>query len=308
MKHSSSSSRPARSRPSDSRRSGRPDNGGGGRSGARAGETSPSKKTVRSMQAGLERSDQRLPKLTIDLYGHHAVREAILNENRYISSIYTTPDQADLVDEWVQLAQKAGVKRPGIHLPSRAAFDAACAPGAVHQGVGLSCDPLPDVDLDDVLRDLGPSAPAVLVMLDQVTDPHNFGAILRSASAFGAAAVVVQRRNAPDLTALVAKIACGAVDHIRVASETNLSRAIDMVKDHGFTVWGLDERGERTINDMPCPSRVMIVLGAEGDGLRRLVREGCDDLVRLPTQGAIASLNVSNAAAVALYAVCSGAR
>ncbi len=115
---------------------------------------------------------------------------------------------------------------------------------------------------------------------------------------------VVQRRNAPDLTALVAKIACGAVDHIRVAAETNLFRAIDMAKEHGFTVWGLDERGARTINDMKRPDRVMVVLGAEGDGLRRLIREGCDDLVRLPTQGAIASLNVSNAAAVALYAVC----
>ncbi len=288
MKHPSRSSAPPRgpTRPS-SVRSDRAKRGGDrARPENRTGALSP-----------------RLPKIILDLYGHHAVREAILNPARVIRAIYATPDQADMVDGWVRLAEEQGLKRPGVHIPPRPAFDAACAPGAVHQGVGLATDSLPDVDLDDILRGLPDGVPAVLVMLDQVTDPHNFGAILRSSCAFGAAAVIVQRRNAPDLTALVAKIACGAVDHIAVAAETNLSRAIEVVKEHGFVVMGLDERGDMVIGAAPIAPRTMIVLGAEGDGLRRLIREHCDHLVRLPTQEPIASLNVSNAAAVTLYAL-----
>ncbi len=250
-----------------------------------------------------DKHHERASKIRIDLYGHHATRAAILNPNRIIHAIYATKDQADRVDEWVQAAQNAGIKRPPIHMPSLDAFGAACPPGAVHQGVGVQAEPLPEIDLEDILRETPPDAPLVFVMLDQVTDPHNFGAILRSACAFGAVAVLVQRRNAPELTALVAKIACGAVDHIPVVTETNLSRAIEKVKEHHISVMGLDERGDHVIGDVKHTGRIMIVLGAEGEGLRRLVRDHCDHLVRLPTKEPIASLNVSNAAAVALYAL-----
>lgn len=241
------------------------------------------------------------PRLNITLYGHHAVREAILNPNRVITAIYATEDQADMVDDWVHAATRTGAKRPGIHMPDRAAFDAALPREAVHQGVGITCDPLPDIDLDDILRGLSDDRPAMLVMLDQVTDPHNFGAILRSACAFGAAGVVVQRRHAPDISGLIAKTACGAVDHIAVVYETNLARSIEQCKDAGFTVVGLDERGESLSSHHAKDQKILLVLGAEGPGLRRLVREGCDRLVSLPTHTPIASLNVSNAAAVALY-------
>ncbi len=241
------------------------------------------------------------PRLILDLYGIHAVREAILNPLRVIRGVYATEDQAGEVDSWVRVAIKSGLKRSGVMMPPKAAFDAACGRDAVHQGVGVACDPLPETDLEDVLRGLAADIPACVVILDQVTDPHNMGAIIRSACAFGAAALVVQRRHAPELNALIAKIACGAVEHVPVCYETNLSRSIEVLKDSGFTVAGLDERGDVDLPDFIPARRQVIVLGAEGPGLRRLVREGCDHLVRLPTQEPIASLNVSNAAAVALY-------
>ena len=250
-------------------------------------------------------NDRPAPKISVDLYGRHAVLHAILNPDRDVSAIYATPDQQADVATWVAQARQNGVARPGPTIVPAPALASACGgAGVVHQGVGVATAPLPEVSLDDILRHLPATGPAVLVMLDQVTDPHNFGAILRSACAFGAVGVIVQRRHAPDLSALIAKIACGAVEHIGVAFETNLARAIDTVRDHDFRVVGLDERGARTIGEGPRSDRTMIVMGAEGPGLRRLVREGCDELVRLPTQGPIASLNVSNAAAVALYAVC----
>lgn len=273
---------------------------------ARPSRPSPHKgdKSPRPRPAGQRRGPPDasvMPRLSIDLYGIHAVRDAILNPARTVRALYATPDMAAEMDVWVTEARRAGLKRPDIHMPPRAAFDAALPREAVHQGVGLACDALPEIDLDDILRNIDPNAPAVLVMLDQVTDPHNMGAILRSACAFGAAGVVVQRRHAPDLNALIAKTACGAVEHIPVAYETNLSRSIETLKDQGFTVFGLDERGADDLPDVRPPARCVIVLGAEGPGLRRLVREGCDRLVRLPTRPPIASLNVSNAAAVALY-------
>lgn len=249
------------------------------------------------------RSDNgpRPPRMSLDLYGVHAVREAILNPARIVASVYATEDQAEMVDDWVQTARRAGIKRPDVMMPPRVAFDAACPLGAVHQGVGIECDPMPETDLDDVLRGLPVEAPGLIVLLDQVTDPHNFGAILRSSCAFGAVAVVVQKRHAPDLNALIAKTACGAVEHVPICYETNLSRSIEALKEAGFTVLGLDERGAVALPDVAPPARSVLVLGAEGPGLRRLIREGCDQLVRLPTRAPIASLNVSNAAAVALY-------
>jgi 23S rRNA (guanosine2251-2'-O)-methyltransferase len=143
-------------------------------------------------------------------------------------------------------------------------------------------------------------------MLDQVTDPHNVGAILRSACAFGAGGVIMQRRHAPELTGVLVKTASGAAEHIPVAYETNLSAALDTLRENGFTAIGLDERGEKILGDAVIPAKTVLVLGAEGDGMRPKVREHCDVLARLPTQGPIASLNVSNAAAVALFAAATG--
>ena len=143
----------------------------------------------------------------------------------------------------------------------------------------------------------------VLAILDQVTDPHNVGAILRSASAFGVDGVIMQKKHAPSLNGVLAKTACGAVEHIPVAKATNISRTVKELQDEGFYVMGLDEHTKKDIGDFSKTDKIVIILGSEGDGIRRLVKESCDELVRLPTQGAIASLNVSNAAAVAFYAL-----
>ena len=170
---------------------------------------------------------------------------------------------------------------------------------AVHQGLLLDTSALEEVFLTDVINEADEKA--CIVVMDQVTDPHNIGAILRSASAFGAVAVVVQKLHAPDMTGTLAKIASGAAEHVPVVREVNLSRALQQLKEAGFFCIGLDERGEATLAEHPLTDRTAIVLGAEGPGLRRLVSENCDALVRLPTGGAIGSINVSNAAAVALY-------
>ena len=195
--------------------------------------------------------------------------------------------------------QSEGEKLPQPIFVENVDIDRLLPRDAVHQGLLLDAQPLEDPDLADFLL----TAPdnAKIVMLDQVTDPHNVGAILRSASAFGAIGVIVQKLHAPDITGTLAKTASGAVEHVPVLREVNLSRALEQLKNAGFYCIGLAEEGEETIAELETSGKVCLVMGAEGDGLRRLVAENCDVLAKLPTSGPISSLNVSNAAAVALY-------
>jgi len=181
----------------------------------------------------------------------------------------------------------------------RQAFERLLPAGAVHQGVALSADPLVQPGLEDVIARAGETA--TVLVLDQVTDPHNIGAILRSAAAFGATAVVRPEHGAPQATGVVAKSASGALETVPLVTVGNLARALDRLKSTGFWLLGLDSGAAQTLAAAPANGRTALVLGAEGKGLRRLTRERCDLLVRLPTRPPIASLNVSNAAAVALY-------
>ena len=171
---------------------------------------------------------------------------------------------------------------------------------APHQGVVVEVEPLEDLWLGDVLAD----APerATLLVLDQVTDPHNVGAILRSAAAFGAIGIVTQDRHAPPEGGALAKAASGALERMRWARVVNLSRALDEIAEAGF--WRIGLAGDATTNleEALGPQKVALVLGAEGPGMRQNVREHCDAIARLPISDAVESLNVSNAAAIALYA------
>jgi len=225
------------------------------------------------------------------LYGVHAVTEALRNPARRVERLLATANAAE------RLAKDRPQARPEI--VDRAAIEAVLPPGAVHQGLALLASALPDRTLDDVLA--AHTGDALLVVLDQVTAPQNVGAILRSAAAFGAAAVIVPHRHAPPVTGVLAKAASGALEHVPLIDVGNLDRALQQLKEAGFWCVGLDGAAERSIAEGAPGNRLVLVMGAEGPGLRRLTAERCDLLVRLPTQGPIATLNVSNAAAVALY-------
>lgn len=240
------------------------------------------------------------PKAT--LYGYHAVREAWLNPERNVKALYVTEQSKAEFEPVIKDAKSKNLRRPSPQVIDKKQLEKMLPAGAVHQGLALAADPLDDIFIQDFIIKSQQQTNTLLLMLDQVTDPHNVGAILRSASAFGADGVIMQRMHAPSLDGVLAKTASGAVEHIPVAYETNLSRALEELKENGFFVFGLDERGTMDIGQV-TPGRIVLILGAEGSGMRRLIRENCDELVRLPTQGAIGSLNVSNAAAVALYAL-----
>jgi len=171
---------------------------------------------------------------------------------------------------------------------------------APHQGVVIEVEPLEDAWLDDLLN----TAPdkAILLVLDQVTDPHNVGAILRSAAAFGAIGIVTQDRHSPPESGVIAKAASGALERMPWVRVVNLARALEEIAEAGFWRIGLTGDAEMDLKDALGPQRVALVLGAEGAGLRPNTREHCDALARLPMTDAVESLNVSNAAAVALYA------
>lgn len=235
------------------------------------------------------------------LYGRHAVAAALANPARRWHRLLALPETAA---EAARLLEAAPAAPAGarIEVVERRALEALLPPGAVHQGFAVDAAPLPAREIEDVVDGLpeGPG-PHILVLLDQVTDPHNVGAILRSAAAFGALAVVVPEHGAPPITGTLAKAASGALELVPLVRVANLSRALDRLKEAGFWSVGLDAAATEALGGLDLPARLALVLGAEGSGLRRLTREHCDFLAKLPTRGALASLNVSNAAAVALY-------
>jgi 23S rRNA (guanosine2251-2'-O)-methyltransferase len=235
------------------------------------------------------------------LYGRHAVAAALANPARRVRRLLAL---AETKAELGALAAAAAASLPpgAPEVLDRREFEQLLPYGAVHQGMALAAEPLPARDIDDVLDGLGEAAaPAIIVLLDQVSDPHNVGAILRSAAAFAARAVVMPEHGAPPVTGALAKAASGALEAVPLLRVTNLARTLDRLKEAGFWCLGLEEDAAQTLDAIDAGARIALVLGAEGSGLRRLTRERCDLLARLPTRGEPASLNVSNAAAIALY-------
>jgi 23S rRNA (guanosine2251-2'-O)-methyltransferase len=198
-------------------------------------------------------------------------------------------------------AERRGEGEP-LRVLDRAGLSALLPEAAVHQGWALEVEPLLPADLADVLRaaEIGEGR-AMVIVLDQVSDPHNVGAVLRSAAAFGAAAVIVAEHGAPPETGALAKAASGALDIVPLVRVVNIARALDRLKEFGFWCCGLDAEAPQPLAALDLGQRAVLVLGSEGGGLRRLVRERCDYLARLPTRPELPSLNVSNAAAIALY-------
>ena len=235
------------------------------------------------------------------LFGVHPVEAALRNPRRRPHRLLHTAEAAAHHAGLLQLAKARPQDAPRLEATDREALARLLPPGAVHQGLALLAEPLPQVDIYEVCDGLAEADRAALLVLDQVTDPHNVGAILRSAAAFGARAVICTERHAAAETGALAKAASGALELVPLVAVTNLARALETIKEAGVWCVGLAAEAEQTIAAADLTGRTAIVLGAEGSGLRRLTREHCDLLVRLPTQGALAHLNVSNAAAVALY-------
>jgi len=235
---------------------------------------------------------------TVRIWGVHAVEAALRNPARDILRLRLTENARN------RLKDALAEREVSPELLNAHDFDKELGRDVVHQGALLSTRPLPAVDIADLAVASGEKS--LVVVLDQVTDPHNVGAILRSAAAFGARALVMTARNSPPLEGVLAKAASGGLDLVPVATVVNLARALEQLAEAGYFRIGLAGEGEKTLESQVFSGGTAIVLGAEDSGMRRLTRENCDLVCRIETAGGeLTSLNVSNAAAVAMHAIVS---
>ena len=223
------------------------------------------------------------------LWGVHAVEAALANPARRLRRLVASENGWNRVESAAN-----GRIQPEIQRPSD--IDRLLPSDAVHQGLMLEAEPLDTLEID-AIPDHG-----IVLALDQVTDPHNVGAILRSAAAFGVTALLMTNRHSPEATGVLAKAASGALEYVPFCLVRNLRQALSELAERGFLRLGLDGAGELTLANAPLSAPLVLVLGAEGKGLREGTKEACDQLVRIELPGQLTSLNVSNAAAVALYA------
>ena len=244
---------------------------------------------------GRREGQSRRPPSDIDmtvLYGWHPVAEALRNGNRAIRRLLATENSARRLNE--ELGSPLPVE-PEIVRPDE--INRLLEPDAVHQGLYLEADPLPSPTPDTL------SGERVVLALDQITDPHNVGAIVRTAAAFGVEAIITTARHSPAATGVLAKSASGGLEHVPFMIVRNLADALIALGERGFQRIGLDSTGDANLDELQLRLPVVLVLGSEGKGLRQRTRDCCDAIGRLDMPGAIKSLNVSNAAAISLYAV-----
>ena len=228
------------------------------------------------------------------LYGVHTVRAALDNPLREKRNLLVTPNAL------LRLTESGGTGKVRVTETTPKELDRLLGVEAVHQGMALEVEPVSRFGLNDV------KTPRLIVVLDQITDPHNVGAILRTACAFGADAVITTARHSPRETGVMAKSASGALDLVPLIEVRNLGDALETLKQRGLTVLGFDSEAPLPLKPRAEDTPLAIVLGAEGKGLRQRTRETCDEVVRLDMPGPIKSLNVSNAAAIALFAATAG--
>jgi len=229
------------------------------------------------------------------IYGLHSVEAALRNPLRNHHKILLTSNAAKRLNETLSSLNPDTLKIETVSVEKIAKF---CTQDAVHQGVYLETSPLPELDIDTICKTAN-----LVVVLDQVSDPHNVGAILRNCAAFGADALIMTQRHGPKTTPTLAKTASGALEHVPIIRVPNLVRALEQLADLHFTRVGLDSEAQENLDDLSITKPIALVLGAEGKGLRRLTTQYCDYLAKLVMPGPIKSLNVSNAAAVALHAI-----
>jgi 23S rRNA (guanosine2251-2'-O)-methyltransferase len=256
----------------------------------------------RRRDEGRPASDHRRPERSGPenwIYGLHAVQAALANPRRKIRRAVLTHRAAEIIGDTL-------LARVRVEPADMEAIARFLPPGAVHQGAALDCEPLPASTLDVVLATPRCSDPKsgrrIVLVLDQISDPHNVGAILRTAAAFGVAAIVVQDRHAPPQSGALAKAASGALETVPYVEVVNIARALDeLAERRGFWRIALAGDGAMSLAEAIPAGDVALVMGSEGDGIRRLVRERCEAAAYIPIDKAMESLNVSNAAAIALY-------
>lgn len=222
------------------------------------------------------------------LYGTHACFAALNNPRRIVERIFLTNKDN-------QIPNPRGVK---VEIVDRKVLESKLSPGAVHQGIVIQVQSLPAVSIE-AFADL--DGQQRLVVLDQVTDPHNVGAIIRTSAAFDAAGIILTQRCAPKESGVLAKAACGGLEHVPICVVQNLSQALKTLQTFGFWTVGFTEHSDQRLDTVNLKGKIALIVGAEGDGMRRLTKERCDFSVRLPTSDYFSTLNVSNATAIALY-------
>jgi 23S rRNA (guanosine2251-2'-O)-methyltransferase len=235
------------------------------------------------------------------LYGIHAVSALLANPHRQTKTLYLSQDRTDArAQALLKVAEQSGVV---VERLTNKAMEQRF-PNVTHQGVAACATPLPEfgeADLESLLAES--TTPALILILDGVTDPHNLGACLRTADAAGVDFVIVPKDKNASVTPVVSKVACGAAESVPLVRVTNLARAMEIIKAQGVWIYGACGEAETSIYQIDCKASVALVLGAEGDGMRRLTRDRCDGLFALPMKGSVSSLNVSVAAGIALYEV-----
>lgn len=263
----------------------------GSRDGSRAGsKREPQQQSLRARAGGYL------------LWGQHAVEAALRNPERQVKQIYITSESAPRLDAiCAALPERRRARLPAPQTEDKARFDKLTSDGgkALHQQLVLDVAPLEPLELADYLYQDGPLR---CLVLDQVTDPRNIGAMLRSARAFGVSALVMTRRHAPDEGGVLARAAAGALEDVPIIQITNLARALEAMDAADLHIAGLEARGTTTLETLATEPRLALIMGSEGEGMRRLTREACHSLVAIDMADHSESLNVSVAAAIALYA------